>query len=67
MSVVGSMDAVALVKNLKKVVKVNIVSVGPAKVEKKEEMKEGKKEVKKEEKKLVCNRFNQYLPSDSCY
>lgn len=47
------MDAVAVVKKLKKVAKVDIISVGPAKEEKKdEEKKEEKKEdEKKEEKK----------------
>lgn len=36
-TVVGDMDAVAVVKRLKKVGKVDIVSVGPAKEEKKVE------------------------------
>ncbi|KAG5128191.1 hypothetical protein JHK82_029026 [Glycine max] len=53
------MDAVAVVKKLKKVGKVDIISVGPAKEEKKEEKKaekmeekpEGKPEEKQEEKK----------------
>ncbi|GAB2294035.1 hypothetical protein Dimus_028251 [Dionaea muscipula] len=52
LTVIGSMDAVAVVKRLKKALKmVDLVSVGPAKEEKKEEKKEGKKEEKKEEKK----------------
>ncbi|XP_022764823.1 heavy metal-associated isoprenylated plant protein 39-like [Durio zibethinus] len=55
LTVVGQMDAVAVVKKLKKVGKVDIVSVGPAKEAKKEdktkEKKEEKKEQKKEEKK----------------
>ncbi|KAL6541580.1 hypothetical protein OROGR_011066 [Orobanche gracilis] len=57
LTVVGIMDAVAVVKKLKKVGKVDILSVGPAKEEeKKEEKKEEKreeenKEEKKEEKK----------------
>lgn len=42
------MDTVAVVKKLKKVGKVDIVSVGPAKEEKKEEKKEDKKDEKKE-------------------
>ena len=48
---IGQMDPVAVVKRLKKVAKVDIISVGPAKEEKKEEKKEVKKEEKKEEKK----------------
>ncbi|CAI9762417.1 unnamed protein product [Fraxinus pennsylvanica] len=55
LTVIGEMDAVAVVKKLKKVGKVDILSVGPAKEEKKEEKKEeaAKKEDKKppEEKK----------------
>lgn len=59
MTVIGEMDAVAVVKKLKKVGKVDIISVGPAKEEKKEEKKaekmeekpEGKPEEKQEEKK----------------
>ncbi|XP_009340021.1 heavy metal-associated isoprenylated plant protein 39-like isoform X2 [Pyrus x bretschneideri] len=58
LTVVGLMDPVAVVKKLKKVGKVDIVSIGPAKEEKKEEKKddkkdgkEGKKEEKKEDKK----------------
>ncbi|XP_073127670.1 heavy metal-associated isoprenylated plant protein 39 [Henckelia pumila] len=53
LTVIGEMDAVAVVKKLKKVGKVDIVSVGPAKEEKKEEAKkpEEKKEEKKDEKK----------------
>jgi ribosomal protein L12E/L44/L45/RPP1/RPP2 len=46
------MDTVAVVKKLKKVGKVDIMSVGPAKEEKKEDKKEEeKKDEKKEEKK----------------
>ncbi|KAE8733926.1 hypothetical protein F3Y22_tig00000916pilonHSYRG00298 [Hibiscus syriacus] len=48
LTVIGEMDAVAVVKKLKKVGKVDIISIGPAKEEKK---KEKKKEEKKEEKK----------------
>ncbi|KAK6936861.1 Heavy metal-associated domain, HMA [Dillenia turbinata] len=52
LTVIGEMDAVAVVKKLKKVGKVDIVSVGPAKEEKKkEEKKDDKKGDKKEEKK----------------
>ncbi|KAK6925807.1 hypothetical protein RJ641_007526 [Dillenia turbinata] len=51
LTVIGGMDAVAVVKKLKKVGKVDIVSVGPAKEEKKEEKKDEKKDDKKEEKK----------------
>lgn len=50
-TVMGEMDSVALVKRLKRVAKVDIISVGPAKEEKKEEKKGEKKEAKKEEKK----------------
>ncbi|KAF8008557.1 hypothetical protein BT93_K2276 [Corymbia citriodora subsp. variegata] len=50
LTVIGLMDTVAVVKKLKKVGKLDIVSVGPA-VEEKEEKKEEKKEDKKEEKK----------------
>ncbi|KAH1091708.1 hypothetical protein J1N35_018965 [Gossypium stocksii] len=53
LTVIGQMDAVAVVKKLKKVGKVDLVSVGPAKEEKKEEQKEEKKEEKNEEKKEV--------------
>ena len=50
LTVIGEMDTVAVVKKLKKVGKVDIISVGPAKEEKKEEKKEEeKKEEKKEE------------------
>ncbi|XP_022734639.1 heavy metal-associated isoprenylated plant protein 39-like isoform X2 [Durio zibethinus] len=48
LTVIGQMDAVAIVKKLKKVGKVDILSVGPAKEEKKEE-NNGEKEEKKEE------------------
>ncbi|XP_061369539.1 heavy metal-associated isoprenylated plant protein 39-like isoform X2 [Gastrolobium bilobum] len=51
LTVIGQMDPVAVVKKLKKVGKVDIISVGPAKEEKKEEKKDEKKEEKKEEKK----------------
>ncbi|PRQ60093.1 putative heavy metal-associated domain, HMA [Rosa chinensis] len=48
LTVVGMMDTVAVVKKLKKVGKVDIISVGPAKEEKKEEKKDEKKDEKKE-------------------
>ncbi|CAL1404975.1 unnamed protein product [Linum trigynum] len=56
LTVIGLMDTVAVVKKLKKVGKVDIVSVGPAKEEKKEEKKDGgggepKKDDKKDDKK----------------
>lgn len=51
LTVIGQMDTVALVKKLKKVGKVDIISVGPAKEETQEEKKEEKKEEKQEEKK----------------
>lgn len=51
LTVIGQMDTVAVVKRLKKVAKVDIISVGPAKEEKKEVKKEEKKEEKKGEKK----------------
>ena len=47
MTIIGEMDTVKLAKKLKKIGKVDIVSVGPAKEEKKEEKKEDKKEEKK--------------------
>lgn len=45
---IGQMDVVAMVKKLKKLGKVDILSVGP---NKEEEKKDGKKEEKTEEKK----------------
>ena len=53
LTVIGEMDTVAVVKKLKKVGKVDIISVGPAKEEKKEEKKE---EPKKEEKKEAAKK-----------
>lgn len=50
LTVIGEMDAVAVVKKLKKVGKVDILSVGPAKEEKKPEEKKPE-EKKPEEKK----------------
>ncbi|CAL4920364.1 unnamed protein product [Urochloa decumbens] len=47
MTVIGDMDTVAIAKKLKKLGKIDIVSVGPAKEEKKPEKKEDKKEEKK--------------------
>ncbi|KAF5191043.1 Copper transport protein family [Thalictrum thalictroides] len=43
MIVIGEMDTVKLAKKLKKIGKIDIVSVGPAKEEKKEVKKEDKK------------------------
>ncbi|OWM79535.1 hypothetical protein CDL15_Pgr022947 [Punica granatum] len=43
LTVIGQMDTVAVVKKLKKVGKVDIISVGPAKEEKKEEKKDSDK------------------------
>ncbi|KAL1342506.1 hypothetical protein HN51_029060 [Arachis hypogaea] len=54
-TVIGEMDAVAVVKKLKKIGKVDILSVGPAKEEKKEETKQ---EEKKEEKQEEANKEN---------
>uniref|UniRef100_A0A453JCW1 HMA domain-containing protein n=1 Tax=Aegilops tauschii subsp. strangulata TaxID=200361 RepID=A0A453JCW1_AEGTS len=56
MTVIGAMDTVAIAKRLKKLGKIDIVSVGPAKEEKKpapaaEKKGEVKKDDKKEEKK----------------
>ncbi|CAN6321776.1 unnamed protein product [Urochloa humidicola] len=48
MTVIGDMDTVAIAKKLGKI---DIVSVGPAKEEKKPEKKEEKKEEKKDDKK----------------
>ncbi|CAD6260179.1 unnamed protein product [Miscanthus lutarioriparius] len=43
MTVIGEMDTVLIAKKLKKFGKIDVVSVGPAKEEKKDEKKEGKK------------------------
>lgn len=51
MTITGEMDTIAIAKKLKKLGKIDIVSVGPAKEEKKEEKKEDKKDEKKEDKK----------------
>jgi ribosomal protein L12E/L44/L45/RPP1/RPP2 len=51
MTVIGDMDTVAIAEKLKKFGRVDIISVGPAKEEKKPEKKEEKREEKKEEKK----------------
>ncbi|XP_062217064.1 heavy metal-associated isoprenylated plant protein 39-like isoform X2 [Phragmites australis] len=48
MTIIGDMDTVAIAKKLKKLGKIDIVSVGPAKEEKKPEKKEEKKDDKKE-------------------
>jgi hypothetical protein len=52
LTVIGEMDTVAVVKKLKKVGKVDIISVGPAIEEKKEdEKKEGEKKKRRKRKK----------------
>lgn len=51
MTIIGEMDTVAIAKKLKKIGKIDIVTVGPAKEEKKDEKKEEKKDEKKVEKK----------------
>ncbi|KAK8266660.1 hypothetical protein V6Z11_D12G257600 [Gossypium hirsutum] len=43
LTVIGEMDTVAIAKKLKKIGKVDIVTVGPAKEEKKDEKKDEKK------------------------
>lgn len=56
MTVIGAMDTVAIAKRLKKLGKIDIISVGPAKEEKKPapagEKKDDKKEEKKDDKKV---------------
>ncbi|XP_030453974.1 heavy metal-associated isoprenylated plant protein 39-like [Syzygium oleosum] len=44
LTVIGDMDSMAVAKKLKKIGKVDIVSVGPAKAEKKENKKEENKD-----------------------
>ncbi|XP_020586804.1 heavy metal-associated isoprenylated plant protein 39-like isoform X1 [Phalaenopsis equestris] len=51
LTVIGEMDTVAIAKKLKKIGKIDILSVGPAKEEKKVEKKEEKKDEKKDVKK----------------
>ncbi|KAL4385306.1 hypothetical protein GQ457_15G009550 [Hibiscus cannabinus] len=51
LTIIGDMDTVAIAKKLKKIGKVEIVTVGPAKEEKKDDKKDGKKDEKKDEKK----------------
>ncbi|KAK8538021.1 hypothetical protein V6N13_036326 [Hibiscus sabdariffa] len=51
LTIIGEMDTVAIAKKLKKIGKVEIVTVGPAKEEKKDDKKDGKKDEKKDEKK----------------
>ncbi|XP_030532987.1 heavy metal-associated isoprenylated plant protein 39-like [Rhodamnia argentea] len=51
LTVIGQMDTVAVAKKLKKLGKVDIISVGPAKEEKKEGKKDDKKDEKKDDKK----------------
>ncbi|XP_073001949.1 heavy metal-associated isoprenylated plant protein 39-like [Typha latifolia] len=43
MTITGEMDTVAIAKKLRKIGKIDVVSVGPAKEEKKEDKKEEKK------------------------
>ncbi|XP_059661760.1 heavy metal-associated isoprenylated plant protein 39-like [Cornus florida] len=43
LTIIGEMDTVALAKKLKKTGKIDIISVGPAKEEKKEEKKKDEK------------------------
>lgn len=43
MTIIGEMDTVKIARKLKKIGKVDIISVGPAKEEKKEEKKDEKK------------------------
>ncbi|GKU95289.1 hypothetical protein SLE2022_228630 [Rubroshorea leprosula] len=43
LTIVGDMDTIAIAKKLKKLGKIDIVTVGPAKEEKKEEKKDAKK------------------------
>lgn len=62
LTVIGEMDTVAVVKKLKKVGKVDIVSVGPAIEEKKEEKKEEKEE--KKEEKPEEKKWRQYTSLD---
>lgn len=47
MTVIGEMDTVAIAKKLKKIGKIDILSVGPAKEEKKDDKKDDKKGDKK--------------------
>lgn len=47
LTVIGDMDTIAIAKKLKKIGKMDIVSVGPAKEEKKEEKEEEKKDENK--------------------
>ncbi|OWM72025.1 heavy metal-associated isoprenylated plant protein 39-like [Punica granatum] len=54
-TVVGEMDTVVVAKKLKKIGKVEIISVGPAKEEKKEEKKEENKKEADDNKKLADN------------
>ncbi|CAN6302599.1 unnamed protein product [Urochloa humidicola] len=51
MTVIGDMDTVAIAKKLKKLGKIDIVSVGPAKEEKKKEEKKDDKKPAEAEKK----------------
>ncbi|KAB2000761.1 hypothetical protein ERO13_D12G229600v2 [Gossypium hirsutum] len=58
LTVIGEMDTVAIAKKLKKIGKVDIVTVGPAKEEKKDEKKDEKKGEKNNQNlKLVLSAF----------
>ena len=47
LTIIGQMDTIAIAKKLKKIGKIDIVSVGPDKEKKKEEKKEENKDEKK--------------------
>jgi carbamoylphosphate synthase small subunit len=47
LTIIGEMDTIAIAKKLKKIGKIDIVSVGPDKEKKKEEKKEENKDEKK--------------------
>ncbi|KAG0457404.1 hypothetical protein HPP92_022561 [Vanilla planifolia] len=51
MTIIGEMDTVAIAKKLKKIGKIDIISVGPAKEEKKDDKKDAKPDDKKDAKK----------------
>ncbi|KAG2557020.1 hypothetical protein PVAP13_8NG185105 [Panicum virgatum] len=56
MIIIGEMDAVAIAKKLKKIRKIDIVSIGPAKEEKKKRKRRKKKKRKKRRKKRRMRR-----------
>ena len=51
MTIIGEMDAVAIAKKLKKIGKIDIVSIGPAKEEKKGRIKKKRKKRRKRRRK----------------